>query len=388
MNRKNILYALCVFACLILFALFSTSQGVLLTPLVEHYGLTESSQGIPNAALNIGCTIALLTSLVVMGRIAKPKLLIMAMTATIILILPLCSKPGFILLVALYALVGLAVGYIDTLGSSAIADLFHGKSASLMMGALHAVFGIAGIVSPLVMGSLLKGGLQWNWVYLIIAGVGCALYAYVLPVGRGWIREDAGVKSASIRLSREMLARFFGNRDQLLLLAAVLVYCLYFGGVTVWTDRFIDKELNNPALGATALSLFWLGVTASRLLTPLLKVTPLRYIQCAGLLGAAVLLPGVLSGNAYVMAGAVVVSSLLAGAVIPMILHVSCERFSENTLLATTTILLGVYAGQALGPMIIGQMEAAMSIKAGMLFCVAAVGLSGVAAWGIRAKKG
>ena len=158
MNRKNILYALCVFACLILFALFSTSQGVLLTPLVEHYGLTESSQGIPNAALNIGCTIALLTSLVVMGRIAKPKLLIMAMTATIILILPLCSKPGFILLVALYALVGLAVGYIDTLGSSAIADLFHGKSASLMMGALHAVFGIAGIVSPLVMGSLLKGG--------------------------------------------------------------------------------------------------------------------------------------------------------------------------------------------------------------------------------------
>ena len=196
------------------------------------------------------------------------------------------------------------------------------------------------------------------------------------------------MKSASIRLSREMLARFFGNRDQLLLLAAVLVYCLYFGGVTVWTDRFIDKELNNPALGATALSLFWLGVTASRLLTPLLKVTPLRYIQCAGLLGAAVLLPGVLSGNAYVMAGAVVVSSLLAGAVIPMILHVSCERFSENTLLATTTILLGVYAGQALGPMIIGQMEATMSIKAGMLFCVAAVGLSGVAAWGIRAKKG
>ena len=54
------MYALCVFLCLILFALFSTSQGVLLTPMVSHYGLAESQQGATNAALNIGCAIALL----------------------------------------------------------------------------------------------------------------------------------------------------------------------------------------------------------------------------------------------------------------------------------------------------------------------------------------
>ena len=84
MKQKNVLYALCVFLCLILFALFSTSQGVLLTPMVAHYGLTESQQGATNAARNIGCAAALLTSLFVMGRVSKPRLMLMAFCLTIL----------------------------------------------------------------------------------------------------------------------------------------------------------------------------------------------------------------------------------------------------------------------------------------------------------------
>lgn len=384
MNRKNWLFALCVFLCIILFAFFSTSQGVLLTPVVEHYGLTESSQGIPNAALNIGCTAALLTSLFVMGRVAKPRLLLLAMTATIVFIFPVSLKPAFWLFVTLYALVGLAVGYIDTLGSSMIADLFQGRLASRLMGALHAVFGIGGIVSPLAVGAMLRGGLDWSRVFWVIAGAGCLLYAYVLPVGRRWIREDTAQKGGTLRLSGSLIRRFFGNRDQLLMLLSILVYAVYFGGMTVWTERFFNKELNHQALGAAALSLFWLGVTASRLLAPCIRITPLRYLQTAGILAGAVLLPGLISDNAYVMTGSVVLSALLGGAMIPMILHVSCERFSENTMLATTAMLLGVYAGQALGPVLVGQMEAMMSIRSGMLMCAAAAMLSGLAAWGVR----
>ncbi len=387
MERKKMMYALCVFLCLILFALFSTSQGVLLTPIVGHYGLTESQQGVPNAALNIGCAAALLTSLFMMGRAAKPKMMLTAMAATVILIVPLSLKPAFLLLTALYFLIGIAVGYIDTLASSAMADLFHGKAAARMMGALHAMFGIGGMISPVVMGAMMSGGLPWNKVYLVISGIGVLFCLYVMPVGRGWVRDDAGARTESLRLSGDMLKRFFLNREQALILLSVLLYAYYLGGVTVWTDRFIDIELHNAQLGAIALSLFWLGMTACRLLAPYVKISPVRYIQATGVLSAVILAAGVLSGNAYVMCGCAVLTAVLAGAVIPMILHVSCDRFAENTMLATTAVLLCVYAGQALGPAVIGQMEAGLSIGAGLLTCAASIGLSGLAAMGINSGK-
>lgn len=387
MERKNMLYALCVFLCLILFALFSTSQGVMLTPLVEHYGLAESRQGIPSAALNIGCAVALLTSLFVMGRISKPKMMIIAFAATIVLILPSALKPTFAVLTMLYLAVGVAVGYIDTLASSAMADLFHGKAAARMMGALHAMFGIGGMISPVVMGGLMRGGLPWNQVYLVTAGVGAAFALYVLPVGRSWVRDTVEAKTESLKLNGGMLKKFFGSREQALILAAVLLYAYYLGGITVWSERYISTELNHQQLGAITLSLFWLGMTVCRLIAPFIRISPVRYIQVSGLLSAAVLLPGVLSGNPYLMCAAAVGSALLAGAVIPMILHVSCERFPENTMLATTAILLCVYAGQALGPAVIGQMEGSLSIGAGLITTVAALGLSGVCALGIRGKQ-
>ncbi|MBQ2955604.1 MAG: MFS transporter [Clostridia bacterium] len=387
MERKNMLYALCVFLCLILFALFSTSQGVMLTPLVEHYGLVESQQGVPSAALNIGCAAALITSLFVMGRMSKPRMMLIAFAATVILILPLSLKPSFAVLTALYLMVGVAVGYIDTLASSAVEDLFHGKMAARMMGALHAMFGIGGIISPVVMGALMKGSLPWNQVYLVVAGVGLVFAAYVFPVGRGWIRDAVDGKTESLRLNGGMLKRFFGSREQVLILLAVLMYAYYLGGVTVWSERYITTELHHEQLGAITLSLFWMGMTACRLIAPFVKISPVRYIQTTAIAGAVILLPGILSGNAYLMCGAAVISALLAGAAIPMMIHVSCERFSENTMLASTAILLCVYAGQALGPAVIGQMEGAFTIGAGLLMTVAALGLSGACALGIHAKK-
>lgn len=386
MKQKNMLYALCVFLCLILFALFSTSQGVLLTPMVVHYGLTESQQGATNAALNIGCAAALLTSLFVMGRMAKPKLMLIAFVMTVFLILPGALKPSFVLLTGVYFLVGIAVGYIDTLASSAIADLFQGRMAARMMGALHAMFGIGGMVSPVVMGGLIRGGLQWNQVYLVLAGIGAAFALFVLPVGRGWVRDVTDGKTETLKLSSEMLKKFFGGREQVMLLVSVFMYAYYLGGLTVWTERFIDVELHNAQLGAVTLSVFWLGMTLCRLLAPMVKISPLRYIQISGMISAIVLAAGILSGNAYVMCAAAVLTALLAGAVIPMILHVSCERFTVNTMLATTVVLLCVYAGQALGPVVIGQMEGALNIGSGLLTCALAIGLSGVAALGVKTK--
>ena len=102
-----------------------------------------------------------------------------------------------------------------------------------------------------------------------------------------------------------------GNREQLLILLAVLLYAYYLGGVTVWSERFIDVELNNAQMGALTLSLFWLGMTVCRLTAPFIKVSPVRYVQATGILSAVILVPGILCGNAYLMCAAAVVTGFV-----------------------------------------------------------------------------
>lgn len=384
---KKSFYAVCVFLSLLLFALFSTSQGVLLTPIVNFYSLTESSQGAPNATMNIGCTIALLSSLFVMGRISKPKLLVIFTVTAVLFILPAALKPSFTVFTILYLCIGISLGYLDTLSSSAIADLFTGKRGSVMMGILHAMFGIGGMLTPILIGSLMDRGLAWNYVYLIIGGLGILLCLYIIPVGRNWIKNDVAVKTVAPKLSRDTLRRFLGDRENLTILLATVLYAFYFGGITVWTGRFIEHELDGGAMGAISLSLFWLGITLCRTFSPMLKITPLRYLQVSCIIGAAVLVPGVLSGNAYIMGAAAALTALLAGAYIPMTLHLCCDRFRENTMLVTTAVLLCVYGGQALGPALIGKIESLSSIAYAMLTTPVALALSGIALLTVKEMK-
>ena len=329
-------FTVSIFLALFLFAIINSSLGVLLTHYIDHYGLTESQQGLPASLLNVGCITALVTSMWVMGRVRKPRLMWIASAATVALLIPLGLPPAFALYAALFLLLGITVGYTDTMSSSSIADMYDGKNAVAVMCALHAVFGVAGIIAPLSFNALINAGLPWNGIYVVLLCVGAAMLMYIIPVNASRARQTTVQSTAGQKITREGIARFFKNRINLIIIISLFMYGLYLSAITIWIERYISVGLGSAGYGALSLSLFWLGLTLSRLIVPFIRIGPVKFTRWSALLASALLLTGIALNNALLMCVISALTGLCSGAVIPVMLHLVCRQSKANTMMATT----------------------------------------------------
>ena len=112
-TRQKWLLTAAVCLSTVFLAAVNSSHGALLSPMIAHYGLSDSQQGYPSSVQNIGCIVAMFTSLWVIGRLRKQTLLTSAVALMALLMLPLSLLPPFPVYLGLYALVGVAYAYMD-----------------------------------------------------------------------------------------------------------------------------------------------------------------------------------------------------------------------------------------------------------------------------------
>ena len=386
-------YAIAVFLSIFLFAVISSTLGALQDRYIAYYGLTNAQQGLPASLLNIGSIAALITSLWVMGRVAKPHLVWISSAVTVLLLLPLGAPPAFAAFSMMFLLMGVSVGYTDTLASSVIADLYTGKRAAMLMCVLHATFGTAGIVSPIAFRSMMNAGIPWHRLYAVLAALGGVMLVYMIPVCLAQLRAARtrpagnGQSATGQKLTIAESKRFLKDRDSVMLLLGMFAYGMFLSSISIWIQRFVGVELGNEALGAPALSLFWLGLTASRLISPLIRVRPVALIRVSSFAAAVLIAVGIALGDAAFMCAAGALTGLISGATIPLLMHEACSRYSHNTLMATTFLLLSVYVAQSVFPPVVGAAASAFGLTAAMYVCPAALLLCGGAAMMIKTKQ-
>ena len=269
--RQKWLLTAAVCLSTVFLAAVNSSHGPLLSPMIARYALTDSQQGYPNAAQNIGCIAAMFTSLWVIGRVRKQTLLTLAVGVMALLMLPLSLLPPFPVYLGLYALVGVAYAYMDAIASSMIADLHTGKNSARMMCVMHACHGLSGIVSPLLLGAALGAGGDMPRAYWTVLAIGIVTLAFLWPVNARVPLSDAAARPEP--LSRRQLGAFFGDSTLRALAIAILFYGVHLSGMIVWIDRYVDVGLQS-SLGALALAFLYAGLTGSRLIVPLLRVRP------------------------------------------------------------------------------------------------------------------
>ena len=100
-QHKN-LYTAAICCCTTYLAIINASHGTLLSSLIEFYQLTDSQQGYPNSFQNIGCIIAVVSSLFLIGRIDKHKLHMFALILMVIMTLPLSLNMSFPVFIAVF----------------------------------------------------------------------------------------------------------------------------------------------------------------------------------------------------------------------------------------------------------------------------------------------
>lgn len=374
-DNKPMQYAVFILIGMAYFAAVNILQSVAISPVIDHYGLTEASQGAISAASNLGAVAALFSSLFLIGRVSKPKLHLVSLAAMALLTLPLGLAPSFVIVVGVYFLLGLSIGYVDTLASSLIADLFEGPRGANMMCALHTMFGLGAMLIPLGAGAAMRSGVTWNQTYLFLGVLGIAIVLLTLPVSLPRCR-NTGEKSDAGKVSFGEALAFFAKNGRWLLLVTMAMFAFY-NSTQVWLDRFLSTEMHS-ALGPIAVSLYWGGQCTCRLLLSFVQIPPMRYLRVAMPFTAVIQIIGILSGNPVVFVACAAVASFLSGSVIPMVLHVGCADATGNTLVVTTLVFIVNYIASMLVGPVMGWVQSVWSLKVGLMILAVCAALAAV----------
>lgn len=340
-------------------------QGTLLTPMIDFYSLPTDQQGLAGSATFFGGIAALMIAFLLQGRLKKRLLLKWSMCVVALGLILLFLAPGYPLYVAAWFVTGFGLGLMDTLLSACMADLFTGRRAVIMMCMLHTAYGLSSVLTPMGFSAMLRWGAGWKSLHLPVGFYGLLVAGCAALAARIFSIPDPEKPDKNpLRLSGILPALSRGGL--LLLTAAIFFHGIFLSGLNTWVNRYAE------GVGAgflPAQSCVFLGLMLSRLLIPFLPLKTEKYVCAAGILGAAALLLGLYGGSATLFYGMLVLSGLLFGALIPCIITIACGRQRQNTLLATTGIMLALYLGQSLSSPVIAALEKLLSLRAGMALC-------------------
>ena len=381
-NRRSIALIL-LLSIAFMSAVFAV-QGALLNAMIDAYALDASNQGSANAAAFAGGIVALLTAFFLQGRVRKRALLRASIGLCAAGLVMLWLAPGYLVFCAVWFVVGYALAMMDTVLSACMADLYTGEAATRMLCVLHTFFGLASVLTPIGFQALLAGGMPWKRIYLVIAVSGALLLLAGTLVRIARRIPDPEVLNARA-VSLGDIAGGIRAGHLALLVIAMLFHGVFLSGLNTWINRYADALSGSLALPAQ--SCLFLGIMLSRLLMPLLPIKTGRYVQFGGLLGAVALGIGLCLTSGIALRVALVLAGLLAGALIPCVLSLGCDRLRENTLLVTTAMMLALYAGQAVSSPIIARLEAAFGLRWGIALCAVCMALCSVFCMMDQAKE-
>lgn len=373
--------------CMALLSSIFAVQGSLLSTMIDKFQLDSASQGTANTMAFLGGIAALICAFTLQGRWKKRTLLKIAVLLCSAGLVLMWAAPSYALFAAAWLITGFGLGLTDTLLSACMADLYSGKQAILMMCILHTTFGMASVLSPMGYAHLLSGGIYWKGIYLIIAAAGALIIAGALLVRKLFAITDEEILSPQTASLKGIFPALHQGR-LLWLVAAIFFHGIFLSGLNTWINRYADSL--SQSISIPAQSCVFLGVMVSRFAMPFLPIRADRYVVCGGFLGCAALCVGLLFPSGWMLRAMLILSSLLFGALIPCTLSLGCERQKNNTLLATTGIMLALYLGQAVSSPLIAALESAINLRAGMFLCALCMALCsaccGADAWGKKKR--
>ena len=280
--------------------------------------------------------------------------------------LGLAPSWGVFVLAAMTA--GLGAGSLDGGANGLVLDVYR-EGRGRAMNLLHVSFSVGALVAPLVVGTLVEGGVPWQSIAMA-AGLLVALlaipYALVpMPSGRRGHTNGSPVP-ARVATGHAPGRRLLAG-PLLLLGIAIAVYVASEVGVSNWIVRFLEPA---PLTTATlALSLYWAGLAVGRLLSSAIadRFDHLRFTIAAALLMAGFLAVAILAPTLPLSIAAFALTGIASGPVFPMIVAVGGERYPERSAAVGGSLTgLGI-VGAMIYPPAMGLLSVTVGMTAAML---------------------
>jgi fucose permease len=286
--------------------------------------------------------------------------------------------------------VGAGAGCLDGGANGLVLDVYR-EGRGRAMNLLHVSFSVGALAAPLIVGTLVGGGVPWEAVALGTGAVVSLLavaYAVVpMPSGR---RTSHGAGTPVPGASGGHGGPTLLSGPLLLLGIAIAAYVASEIGISNWTVRFLEPA---PLTTATlALSLYWAGLTVGRLISSVIadRFDHLRFtIACtlamAVLIAAAVLVPSLpLSIAAFAAAG------VASGPVFPMIVAIGGDRYPQRSAAVGGSLAGMAVIGSTIYPPAMGFLSITVGLTVAMFgnALLALACLLALAAFGRATRSG
>ena len=172
--RKKFTYAMLFYV--VGFAICFTVSSVLLKDLSAAFQLPEKLEGTMNAICSIGSLLAMTSMLFLQGRVKKSFLLA---GCGIVMCLCMILKgvvPSFGLLLGIFFIYGIALGFGDCNCNAFIVDL-NGAESDKYLGSLHAFSGIGAMLTPIFI-TWIRSKNTWQNTYFLMALIAASPFDY------------------------------------------------------------------------------------------------------------------------------------------------------------------------------------------------------------------
>jgi fucose permease len=282
-----------------------------------------------------------------------------------------------------FALAGIVVSVgastTDVGINALVLDLFplsRGRALNL----LHVAYGAGALTAPLLVAFLIGAGVPWPWlmagtgVALLVSGAALAATVPAVPLRVEPARDREDGATGTRRLPRFLLV----------MALAIACYVAAEAGVSDWLVRYLHEL---PfTLATTALTLFWAGIAAGRLVFARIgnRLEPQATASVLAIAGAVVLAIAVavpVSPWSPVLFGAV---GLAFGPIFPLIVAAAGGRMPGRSATVTGTLIFAAVVGAVIYPPMVGFMSVTVGLQVALAGAAVLAFACGIAAWAAR----
>ncbi|HHT80803.1 MAG TPA: MFS transporter [Sphaerochaeta sp.] len=365
-----------LFAGFFFFAIANNMLGPLATNIMASTGMTLSQSGSLVSFMQMGSLTAIVVSLLIMKRLRQTTVTRIGYMFLILALLGISFTSGKFLLFALYAVIGFSAFLVDSGSNAVLASDFYEKR-TLYIPLLHFCYSAGAIITGFVI--LPFKGPLWRFAYgsvgTIIAVI--LIFAHIEKRYRGKGKHSTAGKAPSQLQVGPILPIL---KDKAFVMYT-LVIMLYMGSQIIcstWIPVYVETELmQSPAITATSLTVFWVGIAISRLLMgPVMSRggNPFALSIVGMILAAATLFVLPFTGNIILVLILVASCGFFAGATIPMYIVVTATWYPKNTAFISLSYILGGTIGRMIFPWLVTEIAEvrnlgyALMISSTMLF--------------------
>lgn len=295
----------------------------------QEMGVAVSCAGIISMIIAGGTIVSSLLSDQLIRKTGTGVVTVVSVAMTALALFGFSSSHSFIQLCLWGIPYGLGAGSVDAALNNFVA--MHYKSRHMSW--LHCFWGVGATAGPYIMGMCLLRGLKWNSGYMAVGVIQVALVAFLLLSLPLWKVKKENGAAGGTAAKKAGLAEIIRLPGAKAVLASFFCYCSLEATAGLWASSYMVLHKGvSPQTAARWASLFYLGITAGRLVCGFItdRLGDRRMVRCGQAIACAgALLLLIPAGDGAALMGLILVGVGCAP-IYPSLLHETPEHFGAE----------------------------------------------------------